>query len=187
MMNSVRIIAWRIWIKYMNENIDNIKMLVLDVDGVLTDGGVIIHDDGTESKRFHTHDGAWIKIWQRLGFKTAIITGRWCKSVDHRMKALGIDYVYQKALVKLDALDQLINESNIELSQMAYMGDDVMDMPVLTRVGYAACVPEALDEIKAECDYVSTKSGGYGAVGECICYLIKEKGLWDKAMERYRR
>jgi 3-deoxy-D-manno-octulosonate 8-phosphate phosphatase (KDO 8-P phosphatase) len=163
-----------------------IKMLVMDVDGVLTDGGIIIHDDGTESKRFHVHDGAWLRIWKRMGLKTAIITGRECKAVEYRMQSLEIDFVYQGAIKKLESLDKLLADSGVPLEQMAYIGDDVFDLPVMCRVGYGAVVPEAIPELRAEADYVTAKSGGQGAVGELICHLLKKMDLWEKAMERYR-
>ncbi|KPK76243.1 MAG: hypothetical protein AMJ79_07515, partial [Phycisphaerae bacterium SM23_30] len=96
-----------------NKNKPNIKLLAMDVDGVLTDGGIIVHHDGTESKRFHVHDGAWIRIWRRQGLMTAIITGRECAAVEHRALSLEIDYVYQKALEKLPVLEQLIENSGV--------------------------------------------------------------------------
>ncbi len=164
----------------------NIKMLVMDVDGVLTDGGIIIHEDGTESKRFHVHDGAWIRIWKRMGLQTAIITGRTCQAVEHRMRSLEVDYVYQGALKKLDVLDQLIQDSGVPAEKMAYIGDDIFDLPVMTRVGYGAVVPEAIDTLRDAADYVTMKSGGYGAVGELIIHLLKKMNLWEHAMERYR-
>ena len=163
----------------------DIKMLVMDVDGVLTDGGIIMHADGSESKRFHVHDGAWIRIWRRMGLKTAIITGRQCNAVGHRMADLEIDYVYQKALVKIDVFERLLKDSNIPAEQMAYIGDDVFDLPVLRQVGLAAVVPAAMQELHDVADYVTTKQPGQGAVGELIRYMLKEMGLWAKAMERY--
>lgn len=171
----------------MNGNKLDIKLLVMDVDGVLTDGGIIVHADGSESKRFHAHDGGWIRIWRRLGLKTAIITGRQCPAVAHRMESLEIEYVYQKAIDKLAVFEQLLKESNVRPEQIAYIGDDVFDLPVMRRVGFKAVVPEAFDELRDMADYITAKSGGNGAVGELIGHLLKQMGLWDKAMERYRR
>ena len=161
-------------------------MLAMDVDGVLTDGSIIVHADGSESKRFHVHDGGWIRIWRRLGLKTAVITGRQCPAVGHRMVDLGIEYVYQKALVKVEVFDKLLAESQVAAENIAYIGDDVFDLPVMRRVGFSAAVPEAISEVRDAADYVTTRSGGNGAVGEFIGYLLKRMGLWDKAMERYR-
>ena len=169
----------------MGMNLD-IKLLAMDVDGVLTDGGLIIHSDGSESKKFHVHDGAWIRIWRRLGMQTAIITGRHCLAVAHRMADLEIDFVYQKAYDKIEVLDRLLEESQVPSEQIAYIGDDVFDLPVMRRVGLAASVADALDEARNAADYVTEAQGGRGAVAELIRYLLREMGLWDKAMERYR-
>ena len=157
----------------------------MDVDGVLTDGGIIIHDDGSESKRFNVKDGAWIRIWQRQGFKTAIITGRECQAVTHRAEQLQIDFVYQKAHDKLAALDKLVEKSRIQPQQMAYIGDDMMDLPVLRRVGFAAAVADALPAVKNEAQFVTTKLGGQGAVQEIIEHLLQEMNLIDQALKRY--
>lgn len=164
----------------------NIKLLIMDVDGVLTDGGIIINHDGTESKRFHVHDGAWIRIWRRLGLKTAIITGRTSQALIHRATDLEIDYVYQGAIHKLEVFKQLLEDSGIPAEQMAYIGDDVMDLPVMNRVGFSVAVSNAFDDVKQMAGHVTTRPGGSGAVGELIMYLLKEMGLFDQAMERYR-
>ena len=169
------------------EKIQNIKMLVMDVDGVLTDGGIIVHADGTESKKFNVHDGGWVKIWARQGLKTAIITGRKCDAVAFRMKSLQVDYVYQNALDKIEVLGRLVEESQVPVEQMAYIGDDVFDLPVIKRVGFGVAVANALPELKQAADYVTTRNGGTGAVGELIIYMLKQMGLWDKAMAKYRR
>ena len=161
-------------------------MLVMDVDGVLTDGGIIIHDDGSESKCFNVKDGAWLRIWQRQGLQTAIISGRQCPAVTHRAQQLQIDFVYQKAHDKLAALDQLVEESQIQPQQMAYIGDDMMDLPVLRRVGFAATVADALPAVQEEAQFVTTKPGGKGAVQELIQYLLQEMNLIDQALQRYQ-
>ena len=171
----------------MNPKISDIKMLAMDVDGILTDGGIITHADGSESKRFHVHDGAWLRIWARAGLKTAIITGRKCPAVGHRMKDLKIDYVYQGSIDKLSVFDQFKSDSGIEPHQIAYIGDDVFDLPVLNRVGFSATVPEAITEVKDAADFITTRSGGSGCVGEMIIHLLKRMGLWEKAMEKYQR
>lgn len=159
----------------------------MDVDGVLTDGGVIIHDDGTESKKFHVHDGAWLRIWKRQGLQTAIITGRQCQAVEHRARDLEIDYVYQKAHDKLAVFEQLKSESGVPVEQMAYIGDDLPDLPVMRRVGFAVAVADATEEVKQIAHYVTSVEGGRGAVQELIQLLLKRMDLWEQAMERYRR
>ncbi len=171
----------------MNDIVSNLKMLVMDVDGVLTDGGIILDQNGDELKKFHVHDGGWIRIWGREGLKSAIITGRQCPAVAHRAMSLQIDYIYQNATKKLPVFEQLIEESGIQPEQMAYIGDDVFDLPVMRRVGFSAAVADAFDEVRNVADYVTTLPGGRGAVRELIVYLLKRKGLYDHAMERYRQ
>ena len=165
----------------------DIKLLAMDVDGVLTDGGIIMHPDGSESKRFSVHDGGWIRIWRRQGLQTAIITGRQCSAVAHRMRDLEIDFVYQNAWDKLEVFEKLLEETQIPPEQIAYIEDDVFDLPVMRRVGFAVAVAGSLPQVRQEADYVTTTRGGYGAVGEMIHYLLKEMGLWDKAMQHYQR
>ena len=167
-------------------SIPQIKLLAMDVDGVMTDGGIIVHADASESKRFNVRDGAWIRIWKRQNLKTAIITGRSCAAVEHRAAELEIDFVYQKAHKKLDALDELVRDSGVKAEQIAYIGDDVMDLPVINRVGFGATVPEAIGELRQAVDYVTGTCGGAGAVAEVIGHLLRKMGLWDAAMSRYR-
>ncbi len=157
----------------------------MDVDGVLTDGGIIIHHDGTESKRFHVHDGGWMRIWGRRGLKTAIITGRECKAVQFRMEALEVDYIYQGAIKKLPVFEQLLADSKLAPEEIAYIGDDVFDIPVIRRVGYSATVADGISELREYVDFVTCRKGGRGAVGEFIRHMLKEKGLFEAAMERY--
>jgi 3-deoxy-D-manno-octulosonate 8-phosphate phosphatase (KDO 8-P phosphatase) len=163
-----------------------ISLLTMDVDGVMTDGGIIVHDDGSESKKFHVHDGAWLRIWRRQGLKTAVITGRQCHAVEHRMRGLEIDYVYQRAIDKLAAFEKLQADSGVPAHRIAYIGDDVMDLPVLRRVGFSAAVADSHPLVLDAVDYVTTRSGGRGAVQEMIEYLLKKMGLWDAAMQRYQ-
>ena len=162
-------------------------MLAMDVDGVLTDGGIIMHADGSESKKFHVHDGGWIRIWGRQGLKTAIITGRQCQAVELRMRDLEIDYVYQNAIDKLEVFNSLLEKSQIAADQIAYIGDDVFDLPVMRRVGFSVAVADAIPEMREIADFVTTARGGRGAVGELIRYMLQRMGLWDSAMARYRR
>ena len=162
-----------------------IKLLAMDVDGVLTDGGIYMHDDGTESKKFHVHDGAWIRIWKRLGLLTALISGRQCKAVDHRAKDLGIDFVYQGAHQKVPFLEQLLAESGVHAQEVAYIGDEIGDLPVIRRVGFGVAVADALAEVRDAADYVTSRRGGEGAVQELICYLLKRMEMWNAAVSRY--
>lgn len=165
----------------------DIKLLAMDVDGVLTDGGIILHDDGTESKRFHVHDGTWLRIWKRQGLRTALITGRECRAVEHRARELEIDFVYQKAHDKLAVFERLLTDSALRPEQVAYIGDDVTDLPVMRRVGFSCAVSDANRDVREMADYVTRRRGGHGAVRELICYLLGQMQLLDNALARYQR
>ena len=163
----------------------DIKLLAMDVDGVLTDGGLILHADGTESKRFHVKDGAWLRIWKRQGLMTAFITGKESIVVAERARDLQIDFVYQRAHYKVEAFAQLLKDSQVSAEQIAYIGDDVIDLPVMRQVGLSAAVADALPEVCEIADFVTKRPGGHGAVQEFIGYLLKRMGLLQQAMERY--
>jgi 3-deoxy-D-manno-octulosonate 8-phosphate phosphatase (KDO 8-P phosphatase) len=162
-----------------------IELLVLDVDGVLTDGGLIIHSDGSESKQFHTLDGHGIRLWQRAGGKVALVSGRTSEPVDRRAQELEISYVLQNCHFKLSALEQLLRDTGLKAQNAAYVGDDLMDLPPILRVGFGVAVANAVEELKAQADYVTTREGGHGAVREVIEYILKNSGRWDALMSRY--
>lgn len=166
-------------------DIVQIKLLVLDVDGVLTDGGIIIHSDGTESKRFNVMDGHRIKMWQRVGGIAAIISGRQTQATQIRAEQLEIEYVLQDCKQKLPAFEQLLQKLGVTFEQVACIGDDVMDIPLVRRAGFGAAVANAAEELKTYAHYVTSRQGGDGAVAEVIDYLLKKSGKWDAAMERY--
>lgn len=163
----------------------NIKLLALDMDGVLTDGGIILNEDGTESKKFSVQDGHGIKMWQRAGLKTAIISGRSTKVTQLRADQLGIEHLYQDAKKKLPVYEQLLKETGIDTRDTAYVGDDLLDLPLVRRAGFGVAVANAVGELKENADYITQKPGGAGAVREVIEYLLKESGQWLPLMERY--
>ena len=163
----------------------NIKLLAMDCDGVLTDGGLFYHNDGSESRRYNVKDGAWLRIWQRQGFKSAIITGKESQSLLTRANDLDVDYVYQKAHYKGVVFEQLLNDSGLPAEQIAFIGDDVIDLPVIRQVGFSAAVADAVEEVRQEADFTTQAGGGQGAVQEIIRYLLKEMGLYKEAMDRY--
>ena len=162
-----------------------IDLLVLDVDGVLTDGGLIIHGDGSESKRFHTLDGHGIRMWQRAGGKVALLSGRASAPVDHRARELEITYVLQDCHLKLPALEQLLRDTGRKPENVAYVGDDLTDLPPIRYVGFGVAVANAVEEVKVQADYVTTRPGGSGAVREVIEHILKNSGRWDDLMNRY--
>ncbi len=162
-----------------------IKMLALDVDGVLTDGALIINADGSESKFFNSLDGHGIRMWQRAGLKVALISGRASAPTKLRAEQLQIEYVFQDCHYKLPVVEQLLDKLGLSPENMAFVGDDLTDMPVIRYVGFGVAVANAVDEVKQCADYVTTRPGGSGAVREVIEYILKNSGGWQDLMKRY--
>ncbi len=169
----------------MNEKLKNIQLLLLDVDGVMTDGGIIYDANGLETKQFNVKDGHGIKMLQRHGIEVGIITGRTSVVVDFRAKELGIELVYQGALKKLVSYNDIKEKTGLQDFQIAYMGDDVIDVPVLRRVGFSAAPKDALPEVSSLVDYISCYGGGKGAVREVCDLILKGRGFWDEIANRY--
>lgn len=169
----------------MNEKLGTIKLLLLDVDGVMTDGRIIYDANGLESKFFNVKDGHGIKMLQRYGLEIGIITGRTSVVVDFRARELGIDLVYQGALKKLESYEDIKLRTGLADHQIAFMGDDIIDVPVLRRVGFSAAPADALPEVAAVVDYVSKNGGGRGAVREVCDLILKGRGLWEETVKRY--
>ncbi len=165
----------------------DIQLLILDVDGVLTDGGIIRDDSGQQLKRFHVRDGAGIVLWERMGKRIAIITGKESQVVSYRAEELGIDMVYQNVGDKLEVFQSLLEDLNLRPEQVAYIGDDLPDLPVMRRVGLPIAVADASEEVRTIARYVTKFPGGYGAVRDGIEYMLKEMGLWQQAIERFTR
>ena len=151
---------------FMNERLQTIELLILDVDGVMTDGGIIYDANGVEIKVFNVKDGHGIKMLQRHGIEVAIITGRTSQVVDNRAKELGITLVYQGALKKIESYDDIKRKTGLDDGRIAYVGDDIIDVPVMRRVGFAAAPSDALPEAKRAAHYVTSLGGGRGAVRE---------------------
>jgi 3-deoxy-D-manno-octulosonate 8-phosphate phosphatase (KDO 8-P phosphatase) len=163
----------------------DIVMLAMDVDGVLTDGTIILHHDGTESKRFSLLDGHGIKMWHRAGLHIAWISGRASEATRHRAQQLGVKLVFEGAVNKVPVFEELLRTSGLEARQVAYIGDDLLDLPIVRRAGFGVAVATAVDELKQHADYVTVKAGGAGAVREVIEYILKSGGRWNELMERY--
>ncbi|HXG10514.1 MAG TPA: HAD hydrolase family protein [Gemmataceae bacterium] len=163
-----------------------VEMLVLDVDGVLTDGGIIYSDEGVELKRFHVRDGSGLKLWQQMGKRSAVLTGRTSRVVDIRAAEVGITRVIQGAANKLTAYRQLLAESGVRPEQVCFIGDDIPDLPVLRHCGLAVAVADACAEVLAEAHYVTRAPGGRGAVRETIELILRCQGRWQAIVERLR-
>lgn len=170
----------------MTDRLSKIELVLLDVDGVLTDGRIIWDANGTEIKFFNVKDGHGIKLLQRAGIQVGIITGRTSPVVDLRAKELGITLVYQGSLRKQDSYDDIKRITGLSDYQIAYMGDDVIDVPVMRRVGFAAAPSDALPEALAVADLVTSRCGGMGAVRELCDLILKCRGDWDQLVkDRY--
>lgn len=163
----------------------HIKLIVLDVDGVMTDGRIILDNYGNELKAFHVRDGHGIKLAMRAGIFVAIITGRQSMIVERRALELGIKDVYQGVKDKCLAYDELLSKYNLKDEEVAFMGDDLVDIQLMKRVGIAA-VPADSDELtKEKTEFMSTKKGGRGAVRDFIEFILKNSNKWDLIIEGY--
>ncbi|MBN1141742.1 MAG: HAD-IIIA family hydrolase [Deltaproteobacteria bacterium] len=169
----------------MREQISRIKLVLFDVDGVLTDGRITIDNNGVESKAFDVKDGHGLKLLQRGGFRVGLITGRESRIVEYRAAELGIGLVYQGVKEKLPVFERIGCELRLEDSEIAYVGDDLVDLPVLRRAGFSATVADGCELVKPEVDYVARCRGGRGAVREICELLLRESGRWSEVLARY--
>lgn len=163
-----------------------IKLLLMDVDGVLTDGRIIYDSEGREIKFFHVRDGHGIKLLHRYGIKTGIITGRMSKIVDIRAKELGISYVFQNSFDKGLIIEKIIKEEGYNPDEIAYVGDDIVDIPVFRRVGFRVTVPDASYDVRDEVDYITLNYAGKGAIREVCEIILKSKGHWEEILADLR-
>ena len=162
-----------------------IKLLMMDVDGVLTGGQIILDNEGNELKAFHVRDGHGIKMAMRAGITIAIITGRESKVVLVRAKELGIDEVHQKSFDKLETYTDLLSRLGMAEEEAAYVGDDIVDIPVMRRVGLAVAVADAEEYVKQEAHAVTLRRGGEGAVREVVDFILGARGDWDRLTTKY--
>ena len=168
------------------ERAKKIKLVIFDVDGVMTDGGITIDEKGTESKSFNVRDGHGVKMMVRSGIRAAIVTGRTSKVVEYRGKELGIQYIRQGALDKSEVTGLLIKEAGVLPEEVAFMGDDLVDIPAMKMVGLAAAPSDSVGEV-IECAHVVTDlAGGHGAVRQLCEFIMKTKGVWEEAVKRYK-
>ena len=162
-----------------------IRLILFDVDGVLTDGAVIVHGDGSESKRFDIKDGTGIVLAQRAGLLTGLLSGRHSSATLHRAAQLGIPIVRQGSAPKLEVYRQVIAAEGLGDEAVAFMGDDLLDLPVLTRVGLSAAPADAVPDVAARVHWISRYRGGRGAARELIELVLRAQGRWDDALRPY--
>ncbi len=169
----------------MKERLCKIKLLILDVDGVMTDGRIIFDSNGVESKFFNVKDGHGIKMVQRAGIEVGIISGRESRVVANRAAELGIARLYQKCLDKLTPYTEILADTGLDDSQVAFVGDDIIDLPIMRRVGFAAAPADAVSDVLPHVHFVTRNRGGWGAVREVCDLLLKEQGAWETVTSRY--
>jgi len=162
-----------------------LKLLLLDVDGVLTDGTIMYTHEGNEIKSFHTRDGLGIRMLMESGVEVGFITARQSEAVNRRAQDLGIKYVFQKAKNKLEIFENLLKELDLKPSEVGYMGDDWLDLPVLVRVGFAATVADGVPEVLQVAHYVTKRKGGMGAVREVCELILDAKETKNALLEKY--
>ena len=163
-----------------------IELLLVDVDGVLTDGVIAIDDKGVETKHFHVRDGSAFHLWKKAGKQAAILSGRWAPLVDRRAAELGIAPVIQGASHKGGPFRALLRDLKLEPNQVCYVGDDLADLPVLGAVGLAACPADAAAEVRESVHLVAAHRGGRGAIREIVEIILKHQGLWTEIVDRYQ-
>ena len=170
----------------LSQRCAKIELLVLDVDGVLTEGSITYADDSTEVKHFHVRDGSGLAIWKHVGKRAAIITGRSSPIVEVRAAELNIAPVFQGATQKLEPFLQILSATGFSADQACFIGDDLPDLPVMRSCGLAVAVADACPEVRAEAHYVTRCPGGRGAVRETIELILHCQGHWQKMIERFR-
>jgi 3-deoxy-D-manno-octulosonate 8-phosphate phosphatase (KDO 8-P phosphatase) len=162
-----------------------VKLLLMDCDGVLTDGRLELLENGDEQKTFHARDGQGISLFHRAGLKTGIISGRTSGAVERRAQDLSMSYVRQFAKDKAKVLEEILDEAQVSLHECGYIGDDLGDIPVMLQVGLAVAVADAVMETKQAAHFVTQQKGGYGAVREVCDLILKAQGRWEELMKRY--
>jgi 3-deoxy-D-manno-octulosonate 8-phosphate phosphatase (KDO 8-P phosphatase) len=163
----------------------SVRLLLFDVDGVLTDGAVLMHSDGSESKTFHIRDGAALVWAQRAGLSVGLLSARTSGATAQRAAQLGIRIVSQGVAHKAAAYESILRQAGLEDSAVAFMGDDLLDLPVLARVGLSAAPADGAPEVRARVDWVSPSGGGRGAVRELIELVLRAQGRWDEVVQQY--
>ena len=169
----------------VKERIKGVRWLVLDVDGVLTDGRVILDDNGLESKHFNVKDGHALKMMMRFGFNIMFLTGRRSRVVELRAEDLGVSEVHQRVMNKLEYFTRWMASKGVSFAETAYVGDDIVDIPLLKTAAFSATVADAAEEVPPMADYISPFGGGKGAVRDICKTILRVQGKWKEVAERY--
>ncbi|GBC62629.1 phenylphosphate carboxylase subunit delta [Desulfonema ishimotonii] len=169
----------------LTEKLERTELLLLDVDGVLTDGGIIYDDDGKEIKIFNVRDGLGIRMAMDAGIGIGIVTGRSSGALRHRCRNLGIDYIFDGVKHKAAVLEKITDQTGVAPGQMAFVGDDLPDLPLMRRVGLSVAVSDAHEMVIGAAHLVTSRGGGCGAVREICDALLKARGAWERMLNRF--
>lgn len=169
----------------LDQKMQSIQLILSDVDGVMTDGGISYDNQGVESKTFHVRDGMGIKLWQRTGYRFGVITARSSHIVKLRMDELNVDLVRQGAENKLSVAMEILNELSLDPLQVCYIGDDLTDLSLLQAVGFAATVFDGAEEVKKVAHMTTKSCGGQGAIRELVETILKSQNRWQELLQSY--
>ena len=169
----------------VSDKLKRIQLLLLDVDGVLTDGSIIFNDDGSELKLFNVKDGLGLKLAIEAGIAVGIVTGRKSEALRHRCRDLGIQHLFDAVEDKAQLLSRIVDRTGVAPQNTAFMGDDLPDLGLMRHVGLSIAVADAHELVRERSDWITTASGGYGAVREVCEALLKAKGIWDRLTDRF--
>jgi YrbI family 3-deoxy-D-manno-octulosonate 8-phosphate phosphatase len=167
------------------EKCRRVRLILSDVDGVLTDGGVILGDDGQQIVKFHIRDGLGIRVWRESGGRFGLVTGRNLAAVRMRAETLSVDVVRQGAGDKLPVVDEILTATGFDRGQACFIGDDLPDLPAVRAVGLGIAVADAAEEVRAAADYVTSVPGGHGAVREAVELILKNADRWEEAIREF--
>ena len=170
----------------LDQRCRTICLILSDVDGVLTDGGIVYDNQGIETKQFHVRDGMGIRLWQKAGYRFGLITHRSSHIVKIRVAELGIEIVRQGVDDKLKAMGGVLSELQLTPAQVCYIGDDLPDLPAVRAAGLGVAVADACAELRQSAHYVTTLPGGHGAVRETVELILKAQGRWEDLIQTYR-
>ncbi len=169
----------------LTERLARVELLLLDVDGVLTDGRVVIDDQGVETKAFDVTDGHGLKLLQRAGVEVGFVTGRRSRVVEHRARDLGVTEVHQRVRNKLEVVREILGRRCLAPDRVAYVGDDLVDLPVITQVGVGITVADAPEYVRERALWVTSRPGGRGAVREVCEAILRARGAWAEVTRKY--
>ena len=167
------------------EKLERIRLLLLDVDGVMTDGSIVYGAEGQEIKRFYVRDGLGLRLVMRAGIKVGVVTGRQSEALMHRCRDLGIGLIYAGVSDKAAQLDRIVAQTAVQAENIAFAGDDLVDLPLMRRIGLSIAVADAHEIVKAHADLITTAPGGAGAVREICEALLKSQGRWESILKEF--